>query len=118
MQPGAAVVIRKGLEFHAEVAAITEQELMVLRDTRRAGIKVQLCIEIELTGLGRIDLVDNVTGAQRQHPAAGRSACFQKRAGIAEARHLVCCRHAGDAGAQDNDGFSGTDACRPVPGPW
>ena len=117
MQPGAAVVVRKRLELHAEVAAVSEQKFVVLRDARRAGIEIQSFAGIELAGLRRADLVDDVTGAQRQHPATRRGARFEERAGVTETRHLDRRGHAGDAGAQDDDGLSGAYVLRPVTGP-
>ncbi len=51
MQPCALVVVCKCLQGDAKFAALAQQELVVVRDSRRTRIEVQTVIQVELTHL-------------------------------------------------------------------
>ena len=87
-------------------------------DPRRAGIEVQIIIEIEGTDLRRIRFVQDIAGTNRAIASTRTGRRFENRAAITELRHFMRRSHAGDAGSKDDHGFANADIGRPVARAW
>ncbi len=101
MQQCGPVVVDKCLERNAELAAITQQKFMMMGNSRRTGIEVQIIVEIEHAHLLRISFVDDIASTNGATAAAGPGGCLEYRAAIAELCHFKYRGHTGNASAEN-----------------
>src|SRR5712671_2223990 len=112
LEQGRPIVVDEHLQRHAELAAVGEHRLMVLRDARRARVQVEVGLPIPLHPLARIRLRDRVPRADRPDAASRPVTRFEDGALVAGSLELVGGRHPGDAGPEHGDPDASTGILR------
>ncbi len=102
VQQGVAVVVDDHLQRDAELLAIAEHGLVVVRQPRRADIEIEIVGTRPFHGLGGVDLFDAFAAADRPIAPAGARSRLQDHALVTRLRELIGGRHSGDAGAQND----------------
>ena len=102
MEIGVVIELDEGLERDPEAAAIVEDRIVVIGDAPRPRIEIEAGVEFACLRRAA-ELGEHVAAANRPVPSAGAGIVFEHAHVIAGALKLDRRRHAGEAGAQDDD---------------
>jgi hypothetical protein len=102
VQQGVAVVVDDHLQRDAELLAIAQHGLVVVRQARRTDIEIEIVAARPFHGLDGVDLFDALASPDRPIAPAGARSRLQDHALVTGLRELIGGRHSGDAGAQND----------------
>ena len=89
VEEGSAVVVREDLERDTERLAVAEDRPVVVGNTGRPEIRVQVVPVVEAHPLPAVEFLDHVAAAGRQIAATGAGGGLQNRAAVARLRQFV-----------------------------